>query len=99
VRSRRLPQRRNRFVDIGADLRRQLDDGCVQLGLERARQLEALRAAHESVDAGCRLERLSIEDHQLFFDAEGERRGLAEMSLDHALPRMPCTGRPAASQA
>ena len=94
-----LAQRGDRLLDVGADVGRQLDDGGVQLGLETTRQIELLGTAHERVDACCRLERLRVEDHHLFFDAERKRRGLAEMSFDHALPRMPCTGLPAASHA
>ena len=92
-------QARNRLLDRLAHRRRQLDHGGVQLGLERSRQVALRRAAHEHVDRRRGLERRGVQDHQLFLDPERERRAIAEVSLDHVLPRMPCTGRPAASHA
>ncbi len=64
------PQCLDRLVDVGADVRRQLDDVGVQLCLQRPRQVERLGSAHEHVNGGCRLERLGVEDHHLFLDTE-----------------------------
>ena len=69
-RGAQLAQSRDRLVDVGADIRRQLDDGGVQLGLQRSRQIQPLGAPHEHVDGGRRLECLGIEDHHLFLDTE-----------------------------
>ena len=92
-------QTHNRLVDRFAHRRRQLDDRRVELRLERARQIAPTGAAQEQLDACHGPERPDVEDHQLFLHSERERRALAEVSLDHVLPRMPCTGRPAASHA
>ena len=73
-------------------------DACSSVFSEPGRS-SASGAVEQHVD-GCRgLERLGVEDHHLLLDAERERRRLPEVSFDHALPRMPCTGRPAASHA
>ena len=94
-----LAQRGGRLGHVCADVRVELDDRRVQLGLERAGQVEPFRLAHDHADSRRRLERLGVEDHQLLLDTERVRRRLAEVGFDHVLPRMPCTGRPAASHA
>jgi hypothetical protein len=86
----------DRLVRRVADLVGDLDDGCVQLRLQDARQRSALDAAEELLHAGRELERLAVEDPELLLDAD--REGSPEMLLDHRA-RTPCTGPPAASHA
>ncbi len=54
-------------------------------------------AADELLDRGRRHQRFRVDDHDLLFDSQRERRALAEAVLDHVL--IPWTGRPAASHA
>ena len=94
-----LPQSGNRLWDVGADLRRELDDRRVQLLLQRARKIELRRTLEEDVDRTDRQARPGVENHHFLLDTDRQRRGFAEVPFDHVLPRMPCTGRPAASHA
>ena len=97
----RVPQRGQRRVDFGdrlADVRVRFEDGREQLGLEPARQLEALDTAQDAVDGRDLVERGRVEDHQFLLDTERERRRLAEVLFDQWV-LTPCTGRPAATQA
>ena len=87
-----------RLGRIGADPGRQLDDGGVQLQLERAGQLCARERLDQVVDRRCEVERLRVEEHRLLLDPDRPRRARAEALLDHAR-LTPWTGRPAASQA
>ena len=95
----KLAERGHRLLDICADARRQLDDRRVQLRLQCARKVELRPAAYEDVDGAGGLERLGVEDHDFLLDTDRQRLRFAEAPFDHVLPRMPCTGRPAAYHA
>ena len=81
---------RERLVRVRAHRRRDLDDAGEELGLEARAGI-----GHDLGKERHGLERLRIDEEQLLLHADRSRRGVAEAHL----PRMPCTGRPAASQA
>ena len=89
--------RREHFHSVARDRGVQLDHRGVQLRLEDAGQRRLGGALDEGRDLRRRHERFAVEDHDLLLDPQRERIALAEAVLDHR--RIPCTGRPAASQA
>ena len=91
-----LHQALDRFVRALARLRRELDDRCVQLGLQRARQAATGRSGNEDLDCRHELARLRIEDPELLLDTDGQ--GAPEVLFDQ-LALTPWTGPPAASHA
>ena len=77
------PDRGDRLVDRGAHLGVELDDRCVELRLQRARQLEAVRFRQELSDCADRRKGLSVEKHDLLLDADRERELSPNTLLDH----------------
>jgi len=91
-----LDETLERLLHRVAHVRRQLDNRCVQLGLERSWKFASLRAGDERLDRGHELQRLRVDDPELLLDADGQ--GTPELLLDH-LTLTPWTGPPAASHA
>jgi hypothetical protein len=75
-------ERVDRLVDRAADIRVQLDDRRVQLGLQPPGELPALGVGEQLLDGRHRRHGLAVEEHHLFLDADRERRALAEVLLD-----------------
>jgi hypothetical protein len=88
------PQRSAHFLRASDDRRRDLDDALEELGLHALRRL-----ADDTRKGRCRVERLGVDENELLLHTERPRRRGAEARVDQDLPRIPCTGRPAASHA
>ena len=87
------PELRKRGLRVRHDRRGQLGEAFEQLRLEALR-----RRGDHAGEGGRRLERGSVDEDHLLLDAERPRWSYAEPML-HDLPRIPCTGLPAASHA
>src|SRR5256885_14538373 len=72
------------------DLRRDLDERLEQLGLDSLRRL----AEHAREAVSRRLERLRVDEHELFLDPERPRRGRAEAAQVHGLLAADAVYRP-----
>ncbi len=78
---RRPPERRQRSIDLGnrrAHVGVRLEHRSEELRLDPSRKLAPCDAVDDAVDRRDLIERLAVEDHQLFLHPEREGRGLAE---------------------
>ena len=77
-----FPQRGERLLRGGADMRRQLDHRGQELHLQLTRQLTSLDRREQRPDPGRERQRVGVEDQDLLLEPERPEGALAEMLLD-----------------